>query len=311
MRRSSSQLRARPSSWRSRNGFEYSPAPRVELVDPLGLEELAVLLVRPAGVTVGGDDRVAIGRSRCSCELLRCHCSRNLTLPSGPLRRTTQPSIRPSRSGAEASSPGASRRTRPHHPSGRTEMTDVMDIWVNLVTSEGAAEFLGQAQFANIPGYLGSSSTEGIGTDGMLGADGRPRRRHRHRLRGDGPHRRARARGGRRAPGPVPRGPRPRRVGPADPQRAPHPQARRAPRDLDGAGHAAQQPGRDRRRAPLPRVLGLRGARDPGGDQRRHPRAAGAVTRAAPRAARGRDDRLPRPRRSSARTWAIPTRSCS
>src|SRR6476646_3285017 len=39
---------------------------------------------------------------------------------------------------------------------------DIVDLWVNLVTSQGAAEFLGQAQFANIPGYLGSSSTEGI-----------------------------------------------------------------------------------------------------------------------------------------------------
>ena len=28
--------------------------------------------------------------------------------------------------------------------------------------------FLGQESNANIPGYLGSSSTEGIGTDGML-----------------------------------------------------------------------------------------------------------------------------------------------
>src|SRR3954469_1570228 len=46
---------------------------------------------------------------------------------------------------------------------------DVVDLWVNLVTSQGAAEFLGQAQFANIPGYLGSSSTEGIGTEGLLG----------------------------------------------------------------------------------------------------------------------------------------------
>ena len=46
---------------------------------------------------------------------------------------------------------------------------DVVDIWVNLVTSQGAKDFLGQAEFANIPGYLGSSSTEGIGTDGMLG----------------------------------------------------------------------------------------------------------------------------------------------
>ena len=45
---------------------------------------------------------------------------------------------------------------------------DVLDIWVNLVTGQGAREFLGQEQFANIPGYLGSSSTEGIGTDGLL-----------------------------------------------------------------------------------------------------------------------------------------------
>jgi predicted TIM-barrel fold metal-dependent hydrolase len=47
-------------------------------------------------------------------------------------------------------------------------MMDVVDIWVNLVTSQGAKEFLGQAQFANIPGYLGSSTTEGIGTEGLL-----------------------------------------------------------------------------------------------------------------------------------------------
>ncbi|MGZ6957247.1 MAG: amidohydrolase family protein [Acidimicrobiia bacterium] len=48
-------------------------------------------------------------------------------------------------------------------------MTDVVDIWVNLVSSQGAREFLGDEQFANIPGYLGSSSTEGIGVDAMLG----------------------------------------------------------------------------------------------------------------------------------------------
>lgn len=47
-------------------------------------------------------------------------------------------------------------------------MMDVLDIWVNLVTGQGAREFLGQEQFANIPGYLGSSSTGGIGTDGLL-----------------------------------------------------------------------------------------------------------------------------------------------
>ena len=45
---------------------------------------------------------------------------------------------------------------------------DVVDIWVNLVTDEGAKEFLGQEQFANIPGYLGSSTTEGIGVDALI-----------------------------------------------------------------------------------------------------------------------------------------------
>ncbi|MEP6624720.1 MAG: amidohydrolase family protein [Acidimicrobiia bacterium] len=46
--------------------------------------------------------------------------------------------------------------------------SDTVDIWVNLVTGPGAQEFLGQEQFANIPGYLGSSSTDGIGVDGLL-----------------------------------------------------------------------------------------------------------------------------------------------
>ena len=45
---------------------------------------------------------------------------------------------------------------------------DVVDIWVNLVTGQGAQEFLGQEQVANIPGYLGSTSTDGIGVDGLL-----------------------------------------------------------------------------------------------------------------------------------------------
>lgn len=46
--------------------------------------------------------------------------------------------------------------------------TDVVDIWVNLITGTGAQDFLGQEQFANIPGYLGSSTTDGIGVDGLL-----------------------------------------------------------------------------------------------------------------------------------------------
>ena len=46
--------------------------------------------------------------------------------------------------------------------------TDVLDIWVNLITGQGAEAFLGQEQFANIPEYLGSSSTDGIGVDALL-----------------------------------------------------------------------------------------------------------------------------------------------
>ena len=45
---------------------------------------------------------------------------------------------------------------------------DIVDIWVNLVTGKVAQDFLGQEQFANIPGYLGSSTTEGIGVEEML-----------------------------------------------------------------------------------------------------------------------------------------------
>jgi predicted TIM-barrel fold metal-dependent hydrolase len=48
------------------------------------------------------------------------------------------------------------------------EPSEIVDIWVNLVTSQGAQDFLGQEQFANIPAYLGSSTTEGIGADGLL-----------------------------------------------------------------------------------------------------------------------------------------------
>ena len=34
---------------------------------------------------------------------------------------------------------------------------DVVDIWVNLVTEQTANAFLGQAENAHIPGYLGSN----------------------------------------------------------------------------------------------------------------------------------------------------------
>ncbi len=34
---------------------------------------------------------------------------------------------------------------------------DIVDIWVNLVTEQSAAEFVGQSGYENIPGYLGSN----------------------------------------------------------------------------------------------------------------------------------------------------------
>jgi predicted TIM-barrel fold metal-dependent hydrolase len=45
---------------------------------------------------------------------------------------------------------------------------DVLDIWVNLVTPESAAQFLGQEANANIPGYLGGDGREGVGVDNLL-----------------------------------------------------------------------------------------------------------------------------------------------
>jgi predicted TIM-barrel fold metal-dependent hydrolase len=44
-----------------------------------------------------------------------------------------------------------------------------LDIWVNLVTTHGAAQFLSQEQYANIPGYLGGDGDKGVGVDELLG----------------------------------------------------------------------------------------------------------------------------------------------
>jgi len=44
-----------------------------------------------------------------------------------------------------------------------------LDIWVNLVTTQGAAQFLGQEQNANIPGYLGGDGDKGVGVEELLG----------------------------------------------------------------------------------------------------------------------------------------------
>ncbi len=46
---------------------------------------------------------------------------------------------------------------------------DVLDIWVNLVTTQGAAQFVGQEQYANIPGYLGGEGEKGVGVDELIG----------------------------------------------------------------------------------------------------------------------------------------------
>ena len=46
---------------------------------------------------------------------------------------------------------------------------DILDIWVNLVTPESAASFLGQDENAHIPGYLGGDGSAGVGVDQLLG----------------------------------------------------------------------------------------------------------------------------------------------
>ena len=44
---------------------------------------------------------------------------------------------------------------------------DIFDIWVNLVTEQSAQEFVSQAGFENIPGYLGSNQGP-TGVDKLL-----------------------------------------------------------------------------------------------------------------------------------------------
>ena len=191
---------------------------------------------------------------------------------------------------------------------------DVLDIWVNLVDDRRARRSSsGRSSTPTSPGYLGGDGAKGVGVDELLGRMDRagvatgvltPGPRRRRRRRG--------ARGGRR----------PSRAGSWSRARWPTRPSRRAtccasarlaqhPRFSMVRITPAVHPGRHRRRQALPDLPGVRGARAPRRHQRRHPRPEGALAGAAPRAARGRDDRLPRPRRSSAPTWAIPTRSCS
>ena len=46
--------------------------------------------------------------------------------------------------------------------------TDVVDIWVNLVTKQSAAAFLGERENAHIPGYLGGDALAGVAEDALL-----------------------------------------------------------------------------------------------------------------------------------------------
>jgi predicted TIM-barrel fold metal-dependent hydrolase len=45
---------------------------------------------------------------------------------------------------------------------------DILDIWVNVVTTASAAQFLGQRENANIPGYLGGDGSSGVGADDLV-----------------------------------------------------------------------------------------------------------------------------------------------
>jgi hypothetical protein len=45
---------------------------------------------------------------------------------------------------------------------------DVLDLWVNLVTPQSAAQFLGQDENAHIPQYLGGDGSPGVGVGEML-----------------------------------------------------------------------------------------------------------------------------------------------
>jgi predicted TIM-barrel fold metal-dependent hydrolase len=46
--------------------------------------------------------------------------------------------------------------------------TDIVDIWVNVVTTASAAQFLGQRENAGIPGYLGGEGAHGLGADALV-----------------------------------------------------------------------------------------------------------------------------------------------
>lgn len=49
-----------------------------------------------------------------------------------------------------------------------SDSSDIVDIWVNLVTEQSAAQFLGQESNANIPSYLGGTGTAGLGAGQLV-----------------------------------------------------------------------------------------------------------------------------------------------
>ena len=49
--------------------------------------------------------------------------------------------------------------------------TDIVDLWVNLVTEQTASDFTSQEGYENIPGYLGSN-TGPVGVPSPVGTLG-------------------------------------------------------------------------------------------------------------------------------------------
>ena len=188
---------------------------------------------RPADRGTGSSTRPATRRTRPGTPDRGTRCTRrSIHLRGSPRRspRTARPVLPSPRSPCCSPTTDASQRLM---------SADILDIWVNHVTEQSAAQFLGDEANAHIPGYLGGSGDAGRHRRPAR-AHGRARRRHRHPHAGPHPHRRgAGARGRRRAPRPVPRRRDDQRPGQADPQRHPPPRAGAAPAALHGAGRAA------------------------------------------------------------------------
>ena len=192
----------------------------------------------------------------------------------------------------------AQKLASPRHERPQEEQrVDIVDIWVNLVTEQTSAAFLGQAENAHIPGYLGSNAGTARRRRAAR-ADGRARRRDRHL------HRRARPPHRHRCSTPATRTPaasswpaasatrrRPGRVVRRIRELAQHPRfsmVRVMPL-------STQVPTNDARHYPVYQVCEELGI--PVGINAGIPGPRVRVEGAAPRAARRRADRLPRSRR--------------